>query len=407
VTAQYDPPCWRLCVVVSVIALAACHSQRSIAGLWSATVTVGTTRVPFQFEVTGAGGNLQGTFVNGDTRVPSAGVRYDKDTIVFSYPEYGAELDLAVHGSTLKGRYAYAGGFVYDFEAEPFRPAPAPANVPDIAGDWIVQVPRTKGEQAWHLVITQSGAQMSAAILRVDGDSGAVTGAFDGRKFVLGHFSGARPLRLELTPQSDGSLSVERDSYYIYRANRSSDARASGLAEPADPSRYASIKDPSEPFAFSFADLDGHVVANTDPRFVRKVVVVSVGGSWCPNCHDEAPFLAELYRTYRDRGLEVVLISFEEGAQLKTLDRLRAFARRYELTFPVLVGGDTRLVHARLPRLEAIEVFPTTIFIGRDGLVRSIHVGFASEASGSFHVRLKETITALIERLIAEPSSKS
>jgi hypothetical protein len=80
--------------------------------------------------------------------------------------------------------------------------------------------------------------------------------------------------------------------------------------------------------------------------------------------------------------------------------------RRYELTFPVLVGGDTRLVHARLPRLEAIEVFPTTIFIGRDGLVRSLHVGFASEASGAFHARLTETIRTLIETLIAEPSSK-
>jgi hypothetical protein len=164
-SAGCDPRRWRLWFIVSAIAMSACHSQTSIAGVWSATVTVETTRVPpFRFEVTGAAETLQGAFVNGATRVPSAGVRQEKDTIVFSYPEYGAELELAGDGSTLKGRYGYASGAVYDFEAERFRQPSPPANVPDVSGDWIVQVPPTKGEQAWHLVITQSGAEMSAAM---------------------------------------------------------------------------------------------------------------------------------------------------------------------------------------------------------------------------------------------------
>ena len=36
------------------------------------------------------------------------------------------------------------------------------------------------------------------------------------------------------------------------------------------------------------------------------MLIVSISGSWCPNCHDEAPFLADLYRRYQAKGLEIV-----------------------------------------------------------------------------------------------------
>ena len=66
----------------------------------------------------------------------------------------------------------------------------------------------SKGESAWQLIVRQSGAEASAAILRVDGDTGTLTGTYRDGKFVLSHFSGARPLRLELTPGADGTLAV-------------------------------------------------------------------------------------------------------------------------------------------------------------------------------------------------------
>jgi thiol-disulfide isomerase/thioredoxin len=49
-------------------------------------------------------------------------------------------------------------------------------------------------------------------------------------------------------------------------------------------------------------------------------VLVTLMGSWCPDCHDEAPFLESLYRKYRSRGLEIVALSFEEGDQLTLLN---------------------------------------------------------------------------------------
>ena len=90
---------------------------------------------------------------------------------------------------------------------------------------------------------------------------------------------------------------------------------------------------------FSFPDLGSRLVSNTDSRFRGKVLIVNITGSWCPNCHDEAPFLAELYRTYRARGLEVVALTFEEAEQLESLPRLHAFIERYRIAYPVLVAG--------------------------------------------------------------------
>jgi hypothetical protein len=50
--------------------------------------------------------------------------------------------------------------------------------------------------------------------------------------------------------------------------------------------------------------------------------------------------------------------------------------------------------------------YPTTIYLGRDGRVRSVHAGFASPATGEEYVRLKSEIQALVERLLAENPQK-
>ena len=56
---------------------------------------------------------------------------------------------------------------------------------------------------------------------------------------------------------------------------------------------------------------------------------MNISGSWCPNCHDEAPFLVALYGSTTTAGLEVVTLSFEEEEQLANPTRLRAFIERY------------------------------------------------------------------------------
>src|SRR5437773_315241 len=188
---------------------------------------------------------------------------------------------------------------------------------------------------------------------------------------------------------------------------RADQARAKGLPEPSDPSRFTSVKDPTEPFRFGFPDLTGRLVSNTDPKFRGKVVVISISGSWCPNCHDEAPFLGELYRKYRAQGLEIVSLSFEEAEQLKNPVRLRAFIKKYGIEYTVLVPGEPKELADKVPQGVNLSSFPTTFFLGRDGRVRAVHAGFPGKASGEFHKQAKEESTAMVERLLAEKSAQT
>jgi len=403
-----------LLFVAALLALAALPARveaQSISGLWDASVVVsGGIEVPFRFEIAGSGKAIKGSFFNGDEKVTSTTGSFENGALILSFDEYGTKVEATFKDGRLDGQYSRGTrGAPYPFQAKRFAPAPVgDAPIPAIAGLWNVQVGKSsKGEEAWQLIVRQSGAEASAAILRVDGDTGTLTGTYRDGKFVLSHFSGARPLRLELTPGSDGTLSVVQNKDNPFTAVRADQARAKGLPQPSDPSRFTSVKDPTEPFRFSFPDLSGRVVSNTDEKFRGKVVIVSISGSWCPNCHDEAPFLGELYKKYRSRGLEIVSLSFEEEAQLKNPVRLRAFMKRYGIEYTVLIPGEPKELAERVPQGVNLSSFPTTFFIGRDGRVRAVHAGFPGKASGEFHTQAKEESTATVERLLAESAQAS
>ena len=168
-----------------------------------------------------------------------------------------------------------------------------------------------------------------------------------GRAAHIRSATSPRPGRrsISLTPQADGTLLVSNllradvNDQQNLVARRPAQARAAKLVGPTDPTQQTTVKDPSARFKFSFPDLNGKVVSNTDPQFDGKVVIVAIGGSWCPNCHDEAPFLESLYKQFHSRGLEIVNLSFEEADQLKDPARLRAFIARYGLDLYGSSGG--------------------------------------------------------------------
>src|SRR5439155_9582988 len=174
----------------------------------------------------------------------------------------------------LEGRYDRGTRGFYPFQAKRVamsRPAEGPA--PSIAGLWDIQFKSPKGESAWRLIVRQSGAAVSAAILRVDGDTGTLTGRYTDGRFLLSHFSGARPSLLEIAPAKDGTLELKLNGKDAMTAVRPAEARAKGMPEPTDPARHTSVKDAAQPFQFSFPDLTGKNVASSDPRFRNKVVI--------------------------------------------------------------------------------------------------------------------------------------
>ena len=393
-------------LLTASVLLSAALGAQSLTGQWDCTVMVNGNEIPFRMEFSADGGEVKGNFFNGDERVPSTGGQLQDGSLRLNFDQYANRLEATVNEGGLEGRYGRDGRW-YPFRAHRASPPPATTadNAPNIDGLWEIPTKSSKGESAWRFIVRQKGAEISAAILRVDGDTGALTGSWRDGKFVLSHFSGARPNLLEVTPAADGSLKVVQNGGTQLTALRSASARAQGFGEPTDPFHHTGVKDPSAPLTFAFPDLDGRTVSISDARFRGKVVVLAISGSWCPNCHDEAPFLEDLYRQYRGQGLEVVALSFEEADQLKTLARLRAFIKQYGIDYTVLVPGEPSQLAEKFPQAENLNSWPTTFFLGRDGRVRGVHAGFAGRASGEFYTQTKREVTDLVENLLAESTS--
>jgi thiol-disulfide isomerase/thioredoxin len=400
---------WALSLLLYAAAcLPTAGQAQSIDGLWDATVTVNNVAIPFRIELSSKGTEVRSYFFNGEDRVnPSTEGSCRDGFLDLKFASYATELKATFKDGTLTGSYEGGPGSSHPFQAKRHDPSlttSADSSAPRIDGRWEIQVKSPKGESAWHFIVKQSGPSVSAAILRVDGDTGTLSGTYKDGKFVLSHFTGERPFYLEVTPLADGTLRLELSNYHetqTLTAFRPEAAREKGLAPPDDPTQHTKLKNPNEPLHFSFPDLQGRIVSDQDARFRGKVVLVNITGSWCPNCHDEAPFLEALYQKYHDQGLEIVALDFEPAEQLKDPSRLRAFIQRYGIEYTYLIAGEPGQLNEKIPQAENLNAWPTTFFVGRDGLVHDVHTGFTSPASGEFDANLRQEIDSDVAGLIS------
>ena len=96
-----------------------------------------------------------------------------------------------------------------------------------------------------------------------------------------------------------------------------------------------------------------------------KAVVLNVWASWCIPCRDESPFLEEIWRENRDRGVVVVGL---DGRDFRA--DARRFARRYGLTFPLVYDGPGDELDG-----YGVTGFPETFVIDREGRVVRAFIG--------------------------------
>ena len=96
-----------------------------------------------------------------------------------------------------------------------------------------------------------------------------------------------------------------------------------------------------------------------------KAVLVNFWASWCVPCKEEAPFLEQLWRENRERGLVVV------GLDAKDFRRdARRFARRFGLTFPLVYDGPGDVLDD-----WGVTGFPESFVLDRQGRIVEVFVG--------------------------------
>lgn len=111
--------------------------------------------------------------------------------------------------------------------------------------------------------------------------------------------------------------------------------------------------------------LDGGTMRLSDLR--GRVVLLNFWATWCAPCREEMPLLAQIYREYHDRGLEVLGINLTSHDDL---GEVRRFVEQFALPFPILLDHN-----GRAERDYRIFGVPTTVLVTREGIVHRVVVG--------------------------------
>ena len=132
---------------------------------------------------------------------------------------------------------------------------------------------------------------------------------------------------------------------------------------------------------FELKSLDGRTVKLSD--FHGKVVVLNFWATWCAPCRVETPWLVDLYRQYKEQGLEVVGISMDDADQEHVAD----FVKEMGINYTVLMGN-----HAVGDAYGGLRFLPQTFFIGRDGKI--IKHSFGTNSKSDFEDAIKQSLSA-------------
>ncbi len=250
---------------------------------------------------------------------------------------------------------------------------------------------------------TQSNDVVSGTFLTATGDHRFLGGQIKGDELYLSTFDGAHAFLYKARLAADGTLTGDFWSGTAYHE------RWTGRRDPnaALPDAYSltAMRPGAKRLNFAFPDLAGNTVTSNDAAFKGKVMIVALAGSWCPNCHDEAAFLAPLYRDYRGKGVEIVSLMFEHfGDFPRAAAATERFRQHYGIEYTTLIAGISDKDEAAkvLPMLDHVYAFPTTIFIDRKGNVRKIHTGFSGPATGEHYTQFVAEIKETLDRLLAE-----
>jgi thiol-disulfide isomerase/thioredoxin len=107
-----------------------------------------------------------------------------------------------------------------------------------------------------------------------------------------------------------------------------------------------------------------------------RLVLLSFFASWCGPCTKELPFLVQLDRMYRDRGLRVVSISVDRDEA--GIEAVRKLVKEAKVTHPVLSDRFNVLARRYLGEQSPL---PSLFLVARDGTLIAIERGYAREAS--------------------------
>lgn len=394
--------------------LFSCEEESKVSifeGIWLAELDVmDNEKLPFNFQLTKSEtGDYQMKIFNASEVIPVDEIEISNDSIVIRTPAFEGYIAATFTDKRISGQFIKESlDRIVPFEAvfgEADRFKISNSSNENVSGVWeTVFEPNTDDAYIAKGIFTQRGDKVTGTFRTTTGDYRYLQGIVSGDSLKISAFDGAHAF-LFTAKVTDSSLNGA-----FYSGNHSKElfvAKRNDVYELPSADSLTFIKKGYDKFAFSFPNAMGDVVSLDDERFKNKVVIIQIMGTWCPNCLDESKYYIDYLKKNTSSDLEIVALAFEyaktkEGA-FKSIKRMKD---RIGVEYPILLAqfgsSDKEIAQQKLPMLNHVLSYPTSIFIDKKGNVRKIHTGFNGPATGAKFIEFQKEFETFVETLLAE-----
>ncbi len=409
-------------------------------GPWRGELAAQGQKIPFLFEVKTEAGKpvvyLINKGLNGEERLRCDEIAAAGDSATIRMHVFDAALVVRADGKDkLKGTWVkydsktpYRVPLVATAGAQPLFKGADAKNAANFTGTWAVTFEDKENKSSYPAVgvFKQNGTEVVGTFLTTTGDYRYLSGQSLGGSMWLSTFDGSHAFlfKSERFPDSkvttvsvatgipnalaekDYSSAMGGDFYSGKSGHETWHAELDPKAKLPDADTLTYLKKGESRLNFKFPSLvKGSTISPTDAKYRGKVVVLQVLGSWCPNCMDESRFLAPWYEQNKARGVEVIGLGYERMADYdQAAARLKQMKERLNMGYDVAVAGvaNKDSVAKSMPQLAKFLAFPTTIFLDKKGVVRSIHTGFSGPGTGQYYEEEKAHFNRTVDKLLKE-----
>ena len=286
-------------------------------------------------------------------------------------------------------------------ETNRFKTTQNSAGIKEIATQYAVNF--IDGDVTYQAVglFKQNGEKVTGTFLTTTGDYRYLDGVVDGDSLKLSCFDGNHVFLFTAKIEEDKLVNGKFCSSITYLETWEGIADSNAKLPDANTLTY--LKPGYTKLDFSFADENGKQISINDEAYKGKITIVQILGSWCPNCMDETKFLADFSTKHPE--IKIIGLAFEKSTDPAfALPKIAKMKKRFGVTYPVLIAGknDKSDASEKLPMLNKIISFPTTIVIDKKGIVRKVHTGFSGPGTGEYYIQFVEEFNRFIDKLEKE-----
>ena len=388
-------------------------AQVPVAGIWRASLITHGGELPIQFEINPGSktGNLDIKLINGAEKSTLGESYFRADSLVVPFDLYEAELVFQVTKTTeMKGYFVKKrnGKTAYRLPVSALASSAdrflnlQPTTV-NVSGKWMADFYSDATNRSPGVgVFEQKGNKVTGTFLRTSGDYRFLQGNVSGDSLFLSYFdgSGVNMLRAKVS----GAQFTGRFTSGLSGV-RTVDGKLDPAAALPDLKKLSFLKPGFDRIDFKLPTTSGEQISLQDDRYKNKVIVIELMGSWCPNCLDESRYLSPFYKKYKDKGVEVLGIAFENSPDIAIAGpKINNFQKKIGITYPLLFAGtaEDKTIEKVLPMLSKMNGYPTTFIIDKKGIVREIHTGFSGPGTGKYYADWISDFEHTIQSLLAE-----